>query len=77
MYGHERIAQINSNTICHLDVGCQKYVCCFMCVIVGLTTVDKLEVYYIDIKLQAETYYRMVCRSEPSGDVDNGQHFTL
>ena len=31
-----------------LDVGCQKYFCCFMCVLVGLTTVDELEVFYID-----------------------------
>ena len=35
-------------SIAIIDVGCQKYFCCFMCVIVGLTTVDKLEVFYID-----------------------------
>ena len=33
---------------CPLDVERQKYFRCFMCVIVGLTTVDKLEVFYID-----------------------------
>ena len=38
-----------------LDVGCRKYFCCFMCVLVGLTTVDKLDVFYID-------YYKLeVC----------------
>ena len=35
-------------TICPLDVGCEKYCCCFMCVLVGLTTVDELAVFYID-----------------------------
>ena len=39
---------MNSNNICPVDVGCPKNVCCFMCVLVGLTTVAKLEVFYID-----------------------------
>ena len=31
--------------------GCQNYFCCFMCVLVGLTTVDKLVFFYIDFLL--------------------------
>ena len=34
--------------LCAPDVGCQNYFCCFMCVLVDLTTVDKLEVFYMD-----------------------------
>ena len=33
-------------SIAILYAGCQKFVCCFMCVIFGLTTVDKLEVFF-------------------------------
>ena len=49
MQGHKRIAWINRE---HYnmppDVGRPKYVCCFTCVLVGLATVDKLAVFYID-----------------------------
>ena len=39
---------MNSNNICSVDVGFKKYFCCFMCVLDGLTTVDRLAVFYID-----------------------------
>ena len=38
------------HTIYPLDVGCQKYFCCFLCVLVDLTTVDKLAVFNIDFR---------------------------
>ena len=36
---------MNSNDICPVDVGCQNYFCWFVCVLVGLSTADKLEVF--------------------------------
>ena len=49
MSGHGQIAKISSNTICSLHVGRQQYLCCFMCVLVGLKNVDELEVFHIDL----------------------------
>ena len=42
-----------------LDVECQKYICCFMCVIVGLTTVEKLEVFLHILKREIPARERL------------------